>query len=423
MMTRRSFAAGLAGAVAIGPRRLLASQSESWRAGRPLLTVGALSDLHVRLAPGGERLQDTYTTTTLVRALEWFRDGGVDAVLFAGDITDSGLAGELMAVADAWFRVFPNDKAPDGRPVARIFVTGNHDWADSPRAVKVFADDARRREELFMLNPAKWWDAAFHEEWKPHFVKVVKGFPFVGVHWSCRERACTGHDEVFTRGLEDFYASIKSSIDPERPFFHVQHPIPKGTAHGDEAWGQDDGVSTRILSAFPNALAFSGHSHMSLTDERFIWQGAFTSVGCASLRDVTLSAPGLLKPKGGFENGKTPKGSFDKYDAIKAMGVFDRTDCRQGQIVRLYADRAVFSRREFMTDSSLGEDLFMPLPLAEGKPFAFKPRREKAAAPKFRKDAELVVERVKARLRGNGKGKSPQADVWQVTIPPADAVA
>jgi len=423
MITRRSFVSGLAGAAIIGPSRLLTASSCPGVGGQPLLTVGALSDLHVRLAPGGERLQDTYTTTTLVRALEWFRDSGVDAVIFAGDITDSGLAGELMAVADAWFKVFPADKAPDGRHVERVFVTGNHDWADSPRAVKVFADDERRRKDILMFNPAKWWDAAFHEEWKPHFVKSVKGFPFVGVHWSCREHGCTGHDELFTRGLEEFYDSIKPSIDPSRPFFHVQHPIPKGTAHGDEAWGQDDGVSTRILSAFPNAIAFSGHSHMSLTDERYIWQGEFTSVGCASLRDVTLSAPGLLKPKGGFENGKTPKGSFDKYDAIKAMGVFDRTECRQGQIVRIYPDRAVFTRREFMTDSSLGEDLSMPLPLAEGKPFAFKPRREKAVAPEFRKDAELVVERVKGRLRGNGKDKPPKADVWQLTIPPADAVA
>ena len=35
---------------------------------------------------------------------------------------------ELEAVAEAWYRVFPNDRAPDGRTVEKVFVYGNHDW-------------------------------------------------------------------------------------------------------------------------------------------------------------------------------------------------------------------------------------------------------------------------------------------------------
>lgn len=421
MMTRRCFVGGLASAFALERGHVFAAAPGLFAAGRPALTLGVLSDVHICLAPGGERLLDNYSTTTLLRALEWFRDNGVDAVVVAGDIAHSGLAGELKAVADAWFKVFPDDRAPDGRRVERIFVTGNHDWANSPRAKKVYTNDAERNANLICKDPCKHWDAAFHEEWTPHFIKVVNGYSFVGAHWSYK--GCTGHDEHFTKGLEDFYASVKATLDPARPFFHVQHPVPKGTAHGDAVWGQDDGVSTRILSAYPNAIAFSGHCHVSLTDERHIWQGDFTSIGCASLRDVTLAFPGLLKPRGGFENGKTPKASFDKLDVLKAMSMPDRTECRQGQIVRVYGDHAVFTRREFMTDASLGDDLVMPLPCAENRSFAFKPRQEKAVAPEFPKDAELLVERKKGRLRGDGKAKSPKVDVWQLTIPAADAVA
>lgn len=419
LTTRRCFFGGLASAFALGPRRLFAAAPGLFTAGRPALTLGALSDLHVCLAPGGERLLDNYSTTTLLRALEWFRDNGVDAVVVAGDIAHSGLVGELKAVADAWFKVFPDDKAPDGRQVERIFVAGNHDWANSPRAKKVYANDAERNANLICLDPRKHWDAAFHEEWKPIFEKKVNGYPFVCAHWS--DKGCTGHDEHFVKGLDEYYASRKEPFDPSRPFFHVQHPVPKGTVNGDKLWGQDDGVSTRILSAYPNAIAFSGHSHASLTDERSIWQGAFTSIGCASLRDVVIGFTGVSKPKGGFENEKTPKNAFAEYDALKAMEVYDRRDCRQGQLVRVYDDRIVFSRREFMCGAPLGDDLVMPLPVAEDRPFAFSPRREKALAPEFPKDAVLSVRRIEGKLRGK-KGKERNAAVWELTVPAANAV-
>ena len=52
---------------------------------------------------------------------------------------------------------------------------------------------------------------------------------------------------------------------------------------------------TDTLSAYPNAVAFSGHSHWTLNDERSIWQGAFTAVSVPS-----LSCTGVMD---GYENG------------------------------------------------------------------------------------------------------------------------
>jgi len=94
---------------------------------RPLLRIGVVSDVHIRLAKGGEALEDGYGTETFEKALEYFRDQGADAVVIAGDMADSGLAAELKAVADTWYRVFPDDRAPDGRKVERVFTFGNHD--------------------------------------------------------------------------------------------------------------------------------------------------------------------------------------------------------------------------------------------------------------------------------------------------------
>ena len=381
MLTRRFFLGGLASAFALGPRRIFSAPPGAFTGGKPILSFGALSDVHVCLAPGGEKLRDTYNTQTLEAAFTWFRDNGVDAVTIAGDMAHSGLAGELKALADTWFKVFPNDKAPDGRRVERVFVFGNHDWSSPGRAKEVFPDEKVRNDNLLVVNPRKWWDELFHEEWTPFFEKTVNGYPFIGAHWC--NGGCNGKSEKFTKGMKDFYAARKEPFDPTKPFFHIQHPHPRGTVHGEKVWGQDDGTTPSILSSYPNAIAFSGHSHTSLTDERAIWQGAFTSVGCASLRNVSQGTPGAIWVRGGLENARTPKGKdYAKQNGIKAMGVTHLMDCRQGQLVRVYADRVVFSRREFMSGAPIGDDLVMPLPAKKRK----------------------------------------KADVWELTIPAATAV-
>ena len=67
MFTRRFFIGGLASAIAAGPRRLFAAPAGAFTGGRPALTIGVMSDVHVCLAPGGEKLLDNYTTLTLAR--------------------------------------------------------------------------------------------------------------------------------------------------------------------------------------------------------------------------------------------------------------------------------------------------------------------------------------------------------------------
>ena len=250
------------------------------------------------------------------------------------------------------------------------------------------------------------------------FEKDVNGYTFIGAHWC--NGGCNGKKEKFSKGMKEFYAARKTPFDPAKPFFHIQHPHPRDTVHGEKVWGQDDGVTPSILSAYSNAVAFSGHSHTSLTDERAIWQGSFTAVGCASLRNVSQGTPGAIWLPGGLENARTPKGKdYAKQNGIKAMAITNIMNCRQGQLVRVYADRVVFSRREFVTGAPLGDDLVMPLPAAEKKPFAFPPRAAKAVAPEFPKGATLAVRRTKGTLRDK---RRKNADIWELTIPAATAV-
>lgn len=415
MLTRRFFIGGLASTFALRANRIFAAAGNQFELGRPELTFGVISDIHIAMKKGGESLSELYSTDTFKSTLMRFRDAGADAVVIAGDMAHYGLGSELVAVGQVWDSVFPNNRAPDGRKVEKFFVTGNHDNYIG-RSRRIYSDKNVAREKAFSNDYAKWWDLAFHEEWKSVFEKTINGYSFVGFNWMIGD--CNGKIEKFTTEIPDWYAKNGKNIDPKRPFFHIQHPHPRGTVYGPRVWGQDDGVSTKTLMAYSNAVTFSGHSHTSITDERNIWQGGFTSVGCGTLRDVGFSVPGVQLPAAGYENYKAPKKAPRELDGLKAMDLLNRFECRQEQLVRVYSDRMTFSQREAISGESLGPDLVMPLPVAESKPFDFKMREAKAMAPEFSKDAALEIKLSEGRIR-KGKRKVP---VYEIIIPQADAL-
>ncbi|MBQ5795148.1 MAG: metallophosphoesterase, partial [Kiritimatiellae bacterium] len=166
MIERRDFITGmLAGAGFVSGCRAMAPFVGG---GNVRLKFGVVSDVHVELAADGRSLAAGYDTQTFERTLTYFRDCGVDAVMIAGDIADIGFVSELKAVADAWFKVFPGDRAPDGRKVERLFVFGNHDAYALKKGGDVFKDPAELRREAIEADPRKAWDFCFHEEWTPY---------------------------------------------------------------------------------------------------------------------------------------------------------------------------------------------------------------------------------------------------------------
>ena len=413
VLTRRWFIGGLAssGALAAFPRLFAAAPTAT--SGRPRLAFGVVSDVHIRLANVATgAFAKGCDPQTLRHAFEYFRDQGVDAVVIPGDMADRGLVGELKAVADAWYATFPNDRAPDGRHVEKLFVFGNHDWNGLRRGKKTIKNDLETlKANAICVDPRKTWRELFHEDWAEVYSKTVNGYLFNCAHWCHQD--CRGKDENFNLALGDWYAAHDPKVDPKLPFFHVQHPHPKDTCYGDMVWGQDNGVSRKALANHPNAVSFSGHSHTSITDDTSIWQGAFTSVGCGSLRYTGLTPYAFLPD--GFENGWTPKSDQSAaINGLKTMAALGTHGCRQGLVVRVYDDRMVFSRREFMTDQPLGPDWVMPLPAGRPRPFDFASRRAAETPPAFAPGAALRLSTGTAKNR-----KKQQVPAVFVDIPPA----
>ena len=411
-VSRRCFLAG-AGAFgawgAFGGNRFLPGVA----GGRPKLKLGVVSDVHVRLAPDGVGLHEANDTRPFVHALEWFRDQGVDAVMLTGDMADYGLVREMEAVAAAWFKVFPDDKAPDGRTVTRLFVYGNHDWEGSTygRFVKkTFPDPAMRAKEILRTDYKGNWERIWHEAYTPVWMKSVNGYSFVGGHWSTDH--CRHANEVGVVGVPEFFSAHGKELDPSLPFFYCQHPNPKNTCYGNWSWGCDNGASTKVLSAYPNAIAFSSHNHFSPVDERTIWQGAFTSVGAGSLHHAGRPF-NEFDSEGGYENAggnsRNRKGTVGKL-----MEQVRLKEARNGMLLTVCEDSVTIARRDFTYDCALGPDWVLPLPAAESKPFAFAEHAKRFSAPQFPEGAVLKVE------RALHKGKLKKGiDVFNLTVPAA----
>ncbi len=417
-LTRRFFIGGATAFGAFGGNRFLEAIGATLPGKAPSLTFGVVSDVHVR-----DSSNSASGIATLRHTLEWFRDQGVDAVMAVGDLADFGMVEELQAVAQAWYEVFPDDKAPDGRRVEKLFVYGNHDYHGylyGDHAVKRHAKEASHidfgawsRNHILRSDLAGWWKKIFHEDYTRLYRKEIKGYTFLGQHWDDGTGMETRYGNCpFGEELKGFLEAHGQSLDPTRPFFYFQHPHPKNTCYGPWAWGHDRGLVTEVLSSYPNAMAFSGHSHYSLTDERTIWQGAFTSVGTSSLRYT--GTPYDQRSPFGYENTTTGQ----PCDEQKVMADFSAGDCRQGMLWRVYDDQVVVQRREFVSDLFVGPDWVLPLQTVEPKPFDFASRMKKARVPEFPKGAKVTVKKVKAKTCKGG-----EKDAYELTFPPALADA
>ena len=400
-------------AATMGTARVLRAAPGLLSGGTPNLVLGIVTDIHLSISRsngvfvfGGE---GTFRST-----LEWFRDRGVDGVVICGDMADNGLVEELEAVARVWYEVFPNDLAPDGHRVERLFVYGNHDYEGYTygTARNLFGDDAY--DHSINKDLAAAWQSCFNEAYTPVWRKDVKGYTFVGAHWIADH--CRGWNEVGVPQMSDWFTANGASLDPSKPFFYIQHPPPKNTCHCDWVWGHDNGASTTALSSYPNAVALTGHSHASLNDERAIWQGAFTSIGAASLKYIGLEY-GDVAPFG--RENDLPMSGQRGEDPYKVMKKMSTGDGHQGLLARVFDDGIVFERVDCADFTSLGEDWVVPTPLAEPLPFAYAARAAASLVPEFPAGAALQVRLTTGTNRGGGGVSAVEQSVLEVTIPAA----
>ena len=360
-------------------------------ASEPKVRIGVLSDIHVT---------DSQSTAILKTAFTYFRTRRVDGVLIAGDLAEHGRVDELMRVAQTWRAIFPHDALPDGTPVARLFIYGNHDdegYTYQSRTQR--AKDLATPANLIHTDYAAAWEKAFAEPYPGDiYLRRVKGFAFVGAQFK---------NYRGIPGLAAFLTAHAAELKGPQPFFYFQHLHPANTCSAPWTMGQDDGSSTKALAAFPNCVALSGHSHTSITDDRTIRQGAFkfTSVGAGSLCYII--------PFGGRENssvlGKSPVRGRQMPDLL-ASGILRQE--HQGLVMNVFDDRLTFERYDFARGAALGPDWIVPRGTYGS--LSYDARTQTAPVPKLPKGAAVTWHEAPGKTREG----TPCVQVT-VSFPPA----
>ena len=392
-LTRRSFFRGAAAFAAAGAAR---SYAAAVGAGKPNLKFGVLSDIHVspaeymkRYLKGDPSFHRPRETDLFEKALRYFDERGADAVILAGDLADWGLVGQMKAVTDCWWRVFPDGRSRrDGRKVEMLAVLGNHDvafraWTEHKNyAIPAMGDVKIPSEDLFRNDIPRHWKELFREDYSPIWQKTVKGYTFIGAHWDTIKG---------TPAIEPYMAEHGPALAGGKPFFYIQHPHPKDTCFGPHVSGHDAGFATRALSPYPNAVAFSGHAHRPLTEEQNVWQGAFTSIGTATLNSLSLDRGRENGPRAGVNHGygmECLRGRVMNEDVTFAA---------HGLFVNVYDGFLEVERREFVHGRPAGPNWVIPVPAGEHPPFSFETRESAAVKPgPFPDDAQIRV------VRGGG---------------------
>lgn len=356
-LSRRNFLGGATALLGAGGCRSLGLGSPDAR-----LVFGVLSDLHVTTPE---------SASVFRRALRYLRDRGVDAVVVSGDLSDWGLRSGLKYVADAWYDVFPNDRAPDGRRVEKLFCTGNHDYDGywyGDMTLDMHVQGYSEEEALVKLGMKKCWEEAFNEPFEQIRRRTVKGYDFISSEWR------DGRDGF--ADAEAWFSRNGGSLDGEKPFFVFTHYPFKGTTSCSNGEAYDGSV----FKSMPNAVVFSGHCHWTLNDERSIWQGDYTAVAVPSLSYTSIP--------GGYENG------YDRRDGKSSLSMpiipaRKRLEEAQGYVVSVFGDRLEIERRDFTAGVEAAPAWIVTPPAADASRYAFVNSRRRTPVPQFPSGASV----------------------------------
>lgn len=367
-MTRKEFLGGAA-AFAVGPMMgQTVFNTPPCGSRTPTMRLGMISDTHLVVNDNGWSVQNSLCFEP---ALRYFDMRKADGVLVAGDLTDFGTASGLRHFASIWNKVFPGNRRSDGKPIKLLHIFGDHDMGGYMHTYSWAPKEEVDSGVIPAMDIAALWDECFHEEWAPIQVKECCGYKFILAHHPRHTAESDNGNSI--PGLAAFMAG--QSIDPNEPFFFVQHRVFKNTALVP-GFGWENGKTTEVLKSYPNALAVCGHGHANTVDELCLWQKEFTAIQVPSL-NFCCTRPGR---ENGYNNS-------DK-DAIMPKAYI--TKSWQGMFGTMYSDKFVVERRDFLNGMPLAPNWVIPLPSSDGS-LRTEVRTKRSIPPLFAKGAKVSV--------------------------------
>ncbi len=271
--------AGLFGIYSLvaGVREVKTEKAEDFQ---PVLRFAVCSDAHLSKEESGqknaERLKKMFGVAYGIAANSDYK--GLDAVLVAGDMTESGKAEEYEV-----YRDLTAECVKEGTEL--LTVMGNHEHIE-------YRDTKNPQKAIEVFREYVSDEVDFH--------KVIGGYHFIGVSYDDNGK------EEFKTKLEWLRAELDKAVADtgDKPVFVMQHPHPALTVYGSVNWANMD--IRVVLKDYPQVVDFSGHSHYAANDPRSIHQSTFTAIGCGAI----TGAMGNLSYISGDEYGDGESGTF-----------------------------------------------------------------------------------------------------------------
>ena len=304
-----------------------------------VLSLGAISDTHIGNGYGSE--------SKLTLALRQLRDraelkdaNGLDGVMVVGDLVNTVSQDQITTFKNLYEGVFDPKKVP------MIYTIGNHDMNPGCKwSANTVSQNAVFRtilgDNYFLTDQDQ--TARVNMECR-HC--VVGDYHIVCITPNNDDPVL--YDANATAWLDGVLNSI-TLADPDRYVLLLTHPMIYNTVYGSTLgtyWYTS--TLTSILNKYPQVITFGGHLHFPLNDPRSIWQGGFTSLGCASVSYMAIE-------NGGYENMKSATVMNDADAYSEGLLVqFDRSG------------NARFTRMDFYRNTVIGKPWYINAPKTDG---------------------------------------------------------
>lgn len=346
-----------------------------------VLQFAAVSDIHT--STSASTVQHAFEVLKETALL--YTEKGLDAVVIAGDLTNSYTNDQSTKIKEANQVKEVYEAVFDPNEVPMIFTVGNHDH-DFQNSNALGAS-----LQTFMSTIGSGKEAAYTQydvdcsdsaNGSRHC--VINGYHFLFVEPITY--ACSGADDTGAKyqtatktWLDNELAAITAE-NPNQYVFVITHPMIYGTVYGSELltsgiyWYTKDLTST--LEKYPQVVTFGGHLHFPINDERSIMQTKFTSLGCGSVQYMAI------------ENGE--------YEDMKSATVMnDANDVSSGYLVQIDKDGNVrFIRLDFERDSSIKTPWVISAPTSDASHLNkySKDRANSNTAPVLVEDAISITD-------------------------------
>lgn len=309
----------------------------------PVTRFVVASDSHVTSAGDAQcqRITQMFSQAyALSAANQYYKN--LDAVIFAGDLTNTGTQAQFNAFAAT------TGNALQGDTKLYAVAAKSHDCSNmGTSAISYFSN--------LLGQPSD-----FHV--------VINGFHFIGISASD-----TGAHYTSAQ-VEWLDAQLLEATQdaPQQPVFVFQHEHISDTVFGSydqDGWGMD--TFSAVLEKYPQAIDFSGHSHYPANDPRSIWQGTYTAVGTGGLyyAEFTVDDQNVIHP--------------DKYETV-AQALIVEIDAQNRVLIKVLDVTANRILCSYLIDNVTSPNK---------DKYSHETRADAAVAPTFADDAQLTVKK------------------------------